>query len=220
MTDLSSREMQSTFKKLQRTTIVTNVMMCIVTILAAAIAIWGTATAKGKASWSEIMFYILIAVIAAYFVAVMAWEFVLRRKYSAAMHSFIAEGFYSDGGFLRGGAEPKNGDGEKIGFETTLAGDKLVVMREGGEYVQFDLAPVKNYSSVCAYTVRLAKRFVRVYYSLAAQKGGIESVTLTDKIPRRAKRHVYVENFKPVREIKYSYYLKHGLINSELGMRN
>lgn len=206
MTDLSSHEMQSTFKKLQRITLATNIMMCIVTVLAAAIAIWGTATAKGKASWSEIMFYILIAFIAAYFVAVMVWEVILRRKYSAAMHSFIAEGFAADENFFKSGA---------VEFETSLAGDKLVVMQGGGDYVQFDFAPIKNYSSVCAYTVRLAKRYVRDYYSLTAAKGEVDSVVLTDRISKRAKRRVYVEGGKPKNEflLKFSYYIKHGLIN-------
>ncbi|MDE6850701.1 MAG: hypothetical protein K2J54_05170, partial [Clostridia bacterium] len=213
MTDLSSREMQSTFKKLQRITLTTNIMMCIVTALAAAIAIWGTATAKGKANWSEIMFYVLIAAIVSYFVAVMVWEIFLRRKYSAAMHLFIAEGFRANKNLLNGGGTT-NGNGT-VELETSLAGDKLVVMCGNGEYVQFDLAPVKNYSSVCAYTVRLAKRYVRDYYSLAARKGGIESAVLTDRIPKRAKRAVYVEGGKPKNEflLKFSYYIKHGLIN-------
>ncbi len=206
MIDLSSREMQSTFKKLQRITLATNIIMCIVTALAAAIAIWGTATAKGKASWSEIMFYILLAAIGAYFIAVLVWEYFLRRNYSAAMHAFVAEGFYANPDVLKSGGA--------VEFETALAGDKLAVMCDNGEYVQFDLAPIKNYSSVCAYTVRLAKRFVRDYYSAAAQKGGVNSVVLTDRIPKRARRRIYVEGGKVKSELlfKYSYYIKHGLI--------
>ena len=206
MIDLSSREMQSTFKKLQRITLATNIVMCIVTAFAAAIAIWGTATAKGKASWSEIMFYILIAAIVAYFIAVLVWEYFLRRNYSAAMHAFIAEGFYANANILTNGAT--------VEFETALGGDKLIVMSSSGEYVQFDLSPIKNFSSVCAYTVRLAKRFVRDYYSVAAQKGGVDSVVLTDRIPKRARRRVYVEGGKIKSELlyKFSYYIKHGLI--------
>lgn len=207
MIDLTSDEMQSNFKKLQRITFATNVVMCLVTAFAAAIAIWGTATAKGKASWSEIMFYILIGAIVLYFAAVLAWEIVLRRKHSAAMHAFIAEGFFAHETFLQGGGN--------VFAEVSLAGDKLVVMRENsGEYVQFDLAPIKNYSSVCAYTVRLAKRFVRDYYSAAALRGSVDDVVLTDRIRRRAKKRVYVENGKPRYEflLKFSYYLKHGII--------
>ncbi|MCM1438658.1 MAG: hypothetical protein NC131_05535 [Roseburia sp.] len=213
MIDLSSREMQSTFKTLQRTTFATNIMMCLVTVAAAAIAIWGTATAKGKASWSEILFYVLIAVIVAFFITVMVLEFILRRKQARNMHSFIADGFYADPNFLSGGDISKDGAAD-IEIEVALAGDKLVIMKSGGAYVQFDLAPIKNFSSACAYTVRLSKRFIRDYYAAEAQKGGIASVALTDKISRRAKRRVYVEGGKPVSELafKYSYYIKHGLI--------
>ena len=207
MIDLTSQEMQSTFKKLERTTLVTNVTMCIVTLLAAAIAMWGTSTAKGKASWSEVLFYVLIAVLVAYFAAVLIWEFILRRKNSKAMHAFIAEGFYAGEDVLKGG--------DTAEFDTTLAGDKLVVMRkDSGKYVEFDLAPIRNYSSVCAYTVRLAKRFVRDYYCLAAQNGGVKRVVLTDRVQGRGRERVYVENGKPKNEflLKFSYYIRNGLI--------
>lgn len=204
MIDLSSQEMQSTFKKLQRTTLVTNVTMCIVTVLAAAIAIWGTSTANGKASWSETMFYVLIAVLAVYFAAVLVWEIVLRRKNAAAMHAFIAEGFFANGAILK--------DGGEIAFETSLAGDKLAVMRNDGGYIQFDLAPIKNYSSVCAYTVRLAKKFVCDYYSLTAQRSGVESVILTDKVRGRGKKYVYVKESRPKSDRRYSYFIRHGII--------
>ena len=204
--------MQSTFKKLERTTLVTNVTMCIVTVLAAAIAIWGTSTTKGQTSWSETMFYVLIAVLVVYFAALLVWEVYLRYKNAKAMHAFIAEGFYASDGFLSGDDELTKG-AETIAFETTLAGDKLVVMQtDSGKYVELDLAPIRNYSSICAYTVRLAKKFVRDYYSLAAQKGGIESVVLTDKVQGRGRKHVYVVGGKPKSDRKFSYYIRKGLI--------
>ena len=124
MIDLTSPELQSTFKKLERTTLVTNVTMCIVTLLAAAIAIWGSAATKGDASWSEVMFYVLIAVLAVYFTVLLVWEVFLRLKNSKAMHAFVAEGFYAAEGFLEGSEELTKGSGS-IEFETTLAGDKL-----------------------------------------------------------------------------------------------
>lgn len=207
MIDLTSPELQSTFKKLERTTLVTNVTMCIVTLLAAAIAIWGTSATKGETSWSEVMFYVLIAVLAAYFAAVLVVEIFLRHKCSKAMHAYIAEGFYA-------GEEILNG-AEKLEFETSLAGDKLVVMRnDSGKFVEFDLAPIRNYSSVCAYSVRLAKRFVRVYFSKAAQKGEVKSVVLTNRVQGRGRKSVYVEDGKPKLEfmLKFSYYVRHGLI--------
>lgn len=213
MIDLTSQEMQSTFKKLERTTLVTNVTMCIVTLMAAAIAVWGSSATRGRASWSEIMFYVLIAVLAVYFAAVLAWEIVLRRKNAKAMHRYVAEQFFANGEVLEYGGLTKGA--ENIGFETSLAGDKLVVMRkDSGKFAEFDLAPIRNYSSVCAYTVRLAKKFVRDYFSLAADKGGIGSVTLTDRVQGRGKKHVYVEDGKPKKEflLKFSYYIRNGLI--------
>lgn len=212
MIDLTSQEMQSTFKKLERTTLVTNVTMCIVTLLAAAIAVWGSATTKGKSSWSEILFYVLIAVLAAYFAAVLIWEIIIRRKNSKAMHGYVAETFTAAGDFF--GGDLLN-DGKSVGLETSLAGDKLVIMRkDSGKFVEFDLAPIRNYSSVCAYTVRIAKRFVRDYYSLAAKKGAVESVVLTDNVQGHGRRRVFVEGGKPKNEflLKFSYYIRNGLI--------
>ena len=208
MIDLTSHEMQSTFKKLERTTLVTNVTMCVVTLMAAAIAMWGSSTAKGKASWSEIMFYVLIGVLAAYFTALLVWEFVLRSKNSKAMHQFIAESFLASESVLKD-------DGENIEIEMSLAADKLVVMRkDSGKYVEFDLGPIRNYSSVCAYTVRLAKKFVRDYYSSAALNGGIAGVVLTDNVQGRGRKRVYVEDGKPKSDRKYSYFVRHGIIKA------
>ncbi len=208
MIDLSSREAQSAFKKLQRTTFATNIMMCVVTVAATAIAIWGTATAKGRASWSEILFYILIALLAVYFIGILTWEIILRRKYAELMHKYIAEGFYARKNIL-------NVKGH-VAFDLSLAGDKISVMREnGGEYVQFDLAPVSRYPSVCANAVRLVKRFICGYYFKAAQQGDIDSVILYDKIQKRTKKYIYVENGKPKSKGKLSYFIRHGLINTD-----
>ena len=214
MIDLTSPELQSTFKKLERTTLVTNVTMCVVTLLAAAIAVWGSTATKGDASWSEVMFYVLIGVLAVYFTALLVWEIFLRRMNAKVMHAYIADGFFADGEFLKGDEELTKGT-EKLEFETSLAGDKLVVMRsDSGRFVEFDLAPIRNYSSVCAYSVRLAKRFVRDYYSLAAQKGGVDSVVLTNRVQGRGRKHVYVEDGKPKLGflLKFSYYIRHGII--------
>lgn len=214
MIDLTSPELQSTFKKLERTTLVTNVTMCVVTLLAAAIAVWGSTATKGNASWSEVMFYVLIGVLAVYFTALLVWEIFLRRRNAKAMHAYIADGFFADEEFLNGDNELTKG-AEKLEFETSLAGDKLVMMRsDSGKFVEFDLAPIRNYSSVCAYSVRLAKRFVRDYYSLAAQKGGVKSVVLTNRVQGRGRKHVYVEDGKPKLGflMKFSYYIRHGII--------
>ena len=222
MIDVSSPELQSTFKKLERTTLVTNVTMCIVTLMAAAIAVWGSSTTKGQASWSEVMFYVLIAVLAAYFTTVLVWELILRRKNAKAMYKFVGEGFYAAEGFLDGEAELTKGT-EKQEFEMSLAGDKLVIMRsDSGRFVEFDLAPIRNYSSVCAYTVRLARKFVRDYYSLAAQNGSVESVVLNDNVQGRGKRRVYVEGGKPKLGfmLKFSYYIRHGIIKADAPQAN
>lgn len=213
MIDLTEPELQSTFKKLERTTLVTNVTMCVVTILAAAIAIWGSAATKGKASWSEVMFYVLIGALAVYFTALLIWEIFIRRKNAKAMHAYVADGFFAADGFLSGGESTESA--EQLEFEMSLAGDKLVVMRsDNGKFVEFDLAPIRNYSAVCAYAVRLAKRFIRVYYSSAALKGGVDSVVLTSNVQGRGRRRVYVENGKPKLGflLKFSYYIRHGII--------
>lgn len=213
MIDLNEPEMQSTFKKLERTTLVTNITMCVVTILAAAIAVWGSTTSRENSSWSEIMFYVLIGALAVYFAALLIWEIILRRKNAKAMHAYISEGFFAAEEFLSGGDLSKGA--EKLEFEMSLAGDKLVVMHsDSGNFVEFDLSPIRNYSSVCDYSVRLARRFVRDYYSLAAQNGGIDSVTLTNRVQGRGKTYVFVENGKPKYEflLKISYYIRHGII--------
>lgn len=205
MIDLTSQNMQSTFKKIERTTLVTNVTMCIITLLAAAIAVWGSTSVKGQSSWSEILFYVLIGVLAVYFTALLVWEIYLRSKNSKAMHNYVAETFSASEDLLSGGAQ-------ELEFEMSLAGDKLVIMRkDSGKFLEFDLAPIRNYSSICAYTVRLAKRFVRDYYSL---KGGVSSVVLVNKVQGRSRKHVFVEEGKPKFAflMKLSYYIRHGLI--------
>lgn len=213
MTDLTSPEMQSTFKKLERTTLVTNVTMCVITILAAAIAMWGSASVRGQASWSEILFYVLIGVLAVYFTALLVWEVFLRTSNSRAMHAFVAEIFAASGDFLN--AQLSKETEESVEIEMSLAGDRLVVMRKDtGGYAEFDLAPIRNYSSVCAYTVRLAKRYVRDYYYLAAQRGEIKNALLINNVSGRGRKSVLAEGGKPRfgSLSKIDYFIRHGQV--------
>ena len=178
--------------------------MCAFTLLSIAITIWAsTVSWKRRADWSEIIFFILIGLIALFFIFVLVWEFKLRNKLNAYVCKFIAEGFYSEQSFLNCTTEAN--------IEILLAGDKLVAMREGcPATVQFDLTPVKSYVNVCASITRRAKEFLRVYYSARTERP--TSVKLTDRTQKRAKEYVYVTDGQPTKDVKSSYFIKHGII--------
>lgn len=205
MTDLSSPELQSTFKKLQRTTIVTNAMMAVVTVAAAAIAVWaGTLRQWKDKSWAEILFFVLIGVLAVYFIFVCVWEIKLRRASSSVLRTFIAEGFAGRRALLCGG---------EARFELSLAGDSLVVMREGcGEFVQFDLSPVKSFAGVCSAITSYAREYIICFCTLAAQRGEIPEATLSDIISSKPKNTVIVKGGKALKRVNNSYFIKKGII--------
>lgn len=210
MTDLSAPEVQSDLKKLQRTTIVTNAMMGVVTIVAASIAIWaGTLKQWTDKSWAEIFFFILLGMLAAYFVFVIVWEIKLRQKISAALHGVVADGFKERQSLFKSGSEAH--------FDISLAGDKLIVMREGcPEYAQLDLSPIKSFTGACSGMVRYATDYVRACCSLAAQKGEITQAYLTDSIRPKQKKYVLVENGAAVKDASKNYFVKHGMVSPDL----
>lgn len=200
MIDLSAPEMQATFKKLQRVSLATNIVMCVVAAACAGIAIWLSTVTRGYVDWAVIMFYVLLALIPAYLIFILVWEFKVRKGYRETMRRYVAEGFEGIN-ILQGGRTAV--------IELSLAGDKLVVMREGrGEYAQFDLSPVKSYTSVCAYVVKCVKDYVCDYYYLAAKRGGAESVKLINNVNGKAKTYVYVEGGAPLKDRSKSYYVK------------
>ena len=134
-TDLSTPQAQALFKGMQRVSLITNIVMGVVAVLITAISIWASTVYRRDMGWAEITFYVLIASILAYFVFVVVWEILSRRKFWAIAHNFIAEGFY--------GCRSLLDCGDSAEFEIYLAGDCLVVMRVGcGEYVKFDLSPL------------------------------------------------------------------------------
>lgn len=197
MTDLSSPEMQSIFKKLQRTTIVTNVIMVAITLAAAGVAIWAsTLGPRDSTDWAEIFFFILLGLIMAYLCFIIVWEFLLRIKNKRYLCTFISEGYR---------AVPELTAGGDAKFELLLVGDKLTVMREGCEkYVQYDLSPVKSFTGVCANIVRLSKLYLVDFYCAQDTEGktltgtsGVNSVTLCDKVRGKNKILVIKEDGKP-----------------------
>ncbi len=138
MVDLSSREHQATFKKIRLISTVTNAFMLIIAALSAGLAGW-VAVQKAMLKvieWSEIVYIILLAAIAAYFIFLILWKIRTRGPYRAVMHIFVAERFKEHPELFGGG------DAE---FEIMLAGDKLTVMRRGCEsLVQLVCSRLKN----------------------------------------------------------------------------
>lgn len=199
MIDLSAPEMQATFKKLQRVSLVTNILMCVVAVACVTIAIWLSVIMRGYVDWAVILFYILLALIPAYLVFILVWEFKVRRGYRETMRRYVAEGFKKCK-LLQGGRTSE--------VELSLAGDKLVVMRSGrGEYVQFDLSPVQSYTSVCAYITRCVKNYVCDYYYLAAKRGEVDEAKLVNNIQGKGKVHLFVEGGNPLKDRSKSYYV-------------
>lgn len=204
MIDLSAPEMQSTFKKLQRVSLITNIVMCIVAVACVAIAIWLATVSRYYTDWTIIMFYILLALIAAYLIFILVWEFKVRKGYRETMHRYVAEGF--DGSKLLQGGSVAN-------LELSIAGDNLVLMREGhGEYVQFNLSSVMSFSGVCGYIVKCIKDYVYDYYYLAAKRGEVAGVKLVNNVHGKAKTHQVVESGIPVKDRTKSFYIKHGVL--------
>lgn len=205
MIDLSAPEMQATFKKLQRVSLVTNVVMCVVTVACVAIAVWLSAVTRGYTDWAVILFYILLALIPAYLIFILVWELKVRKGYRATMHAYVAEGFEGSK-LLQGGRNAE--------IELSLAGDNLVVMRSGsGEYVQFDLSPVKSYTGVCGYIVKCVKDYVCDFYYLAAKRGETDDAQLINNVNGKTKSYVFVENGQPVKDRASSCYIADGTLN-------
>ncbi|MDE7087692.1 MAG: hypothetical protein K2O67_05830, partial [Clostridia bacterium] len=196
MIDLSSPEVQSACKKLQRTTLLTNVLMCLTCAVALAITIWAATTAKQvRADWAQITFFVLLGLIAAYFVFIMILEFKMRKTFSGYICNYVAATFNSGKEILHCGTEGN--------FEVFLAGDKLTVMREGcAVAVQFDLSPIKQYAFACGNVLRRVKEFLRVYYSVSPDRP--QHVTVCDKVNKKEKVLTLIENGTPTKDTSKS----------------
>ncbi len=207
MTDLSSPQMQATFKKLRLTSIITNAAMGVATVVFTAIAVRVTINAPRTAgmSWAEILFLVLLGVIFACALAIAIFEIKLGKPYEYALHSFIAEGFYAHKAMLTGG-------GEAV-YELMLAGDKLVIMRYGlSELAEFDLSPVKAYATVCAGTVKKAEKFLLQYFYLKGAELNFTDVTIKNSVKKKARVRTVLRGGQPVKNYSRGYFIKRGLI--------
>lgn len=203
MTDISSHENQSIFKKKQRISFFTNILMGALIVVNAALAIWEF-TANSKSStfdWAQIVLIVVLCVVMAICTVFIVFQVKMLKPYRATVHNFVAESF-ENGKILQGA--------ENADFEAVLVGDKLNVYKAGcEESVCLDLSPVKDYTSVCADIFDKVKKYLRAYYFV---HGGADNVTLCDKIGSKQKQYKIVENGSPVKNCAKSYFIKNGLI--------
>lgn len=207
MTDLSSPEMQETFKSNRIATILTNAIMAILALLVAGLAIW-VAVEKSRlklTDWSVWVFVILLILIALLFVFVIVWELFLKRPYRRIVHRYIADNFNGHSALLKvaGNAE----------YELCPAGDKLTLFRQGcQDYVQFDLSDIKKYPTVCIYAEGLIKRYLIDFYALNGDMLGATEVLFTDKVRSKGKVKNLLSKEKAVKIIKNSFFISSGMI--------
>lgn len=202
MIDLSSPELQATFKKLKRTSIFASAIMAAFTVGCATLAIWAAVTipkSKGM-SWAETLFLVLLAVIVVCVLAIFTFEYVLHRPYMRTVYKYIAEGFEAAYGIL---------EGEYSTLSMMLAGDKLTVMREeNGKVAQFDLSPVKSFTSVCSFIVSGAKKYICDYYFVK----GAKKVIIKDGVRGKQKVKTVADETRQIKDRKNSYFVKSGII--------
>ncbi|MGN1060749.1 MAG: hypothetical protein ACI4QN_03360 [Candidatus Coproplasma sp.] len=207
MTDLSSPEIQATFKSNRYATLLTNAIMAVLALLAAGLAAW-VAVEKTRlklTDWSVWVFVALLALLALLFAFIIVWEIFLKRPYRRIVHRFIADNFNEHLSLLEMG-----GDAE---FELVLAGDKLTLFRQGSEeYAQFDLTDIKKYPTVCSYAEGLIKRYLSDYYSLNAQALGINKATFIDKVHGRGKLKTLIPQSKSAKGLTQSFFISSGMI--------
>lgn len=208
MTDLSSPKIQAMLKSNQRASLLTNAVMAVVAALTSALAIW-VAVEKSRfklTDWSVGVFIALLCVMALLFVFVIIWQIFLRRPYRGVMHRFVADVFSESGKLLNASGEAR--------FELLLAGDKLTLLRQGcSDFAQFDLSPIKSYSTVCGYASRLVRTYITDYYFLNAEKLSVTSVVITDKVRLKPKTVTCLSHEKPVRDRSKSLFISGGLID-------
>ncbi|MGN1373002.1 MAG: hypothetical protein ACI4VK_03015 [Candidatus Coproplasma sp.] len=209
MTDLSSPEIQATFKNNKLAVILTNVAMAILALLSAGLAIW-VAVEKTRlklTDWSVWVFVALLGVIALLFVFIIVWEVFFKRPYRRIVHRYIADNFNEHTAILqaKGNAE----------FELCIAGDKLALFRQGCEdFVQFDMTYIKKYPNVCIYAEGLIKRYLTDYYALNGDMLEVKEVILADKVHGRAKVKRLLTAEKCVKNLKNSFFISSGMIES------
>lgn len=207
MIDLSTPQMQSTFKKIQRTSAVTNIIMVLLAVGAATLALWvGEERARLKLTdWSGAVFIVLISAIGIFFIFILVWEVLIRKPYRAVLHKFVLERFLAKPTLLNRRSD--------VNLEIMLVGDKLTVLNsDDGQMAQLDLSPVSRYTAVCSNIVWVTKKYIKDYYFANAQKYGVTTVTLTNKISKRGTRKTILSPEKPLKNRKYSYFIKHNMV--------
>ncbi|MGN0807917.1 MAG: hypothetical protein ACI4MN_05690 [Candidatus Coproplasma sp.] len=207
MTDLSSPQIQATFKSNKVATILTNAAMAVLAVLSAGLAIWVVVekTRLKLTDWSVWVFVILLSLIALLFVFIIVWELFLKRPYRRIIHRYIAENYDEH-------AEMLQAEGS-VEFELCIAGDKLALFKKGSQdYVQFDFSHIRKYPNACIYAERLIKRYLVDYYALNGDTLGVKEVLFTDKVHGRARTKSLFSQEKGVKKRLNSFFISSGMI--------
>lgn len=192
--DLSTEEMQLSFKKIRRVSIFTSVIMALFTLFAAGLAIWVAAEkTQYVADWSVIVYICLMGFCAVLFGFMFFREAILHIPYKRTLHEYVCRSYEEH-------AEIMTGCG-KLNFEMALIADKLTVFKEGSEpVIQFDLSPIQDYTGVCAYVHKLAKKYIADYYFVHAKEYGVSEVRLFDMINGKRKEYVILSPEKAIKK--------------------
>ena len=207
MTDLSSPEIQATFKNNKLAVILTNLAMAILALLSAGLAIW-VAVEKTKlklTDWSVWVFVVLLGVIALLFVFIIVWELFFKRPYRRIIHRYIADNFDEHPELLKGF--------DSLEFELCIAGDRLALLRQGYDgYVQFDFSDIKKYPNACIYAKGLIKRYLIDFYALNGDILGVNKVLFVDKVNGRGRAKTIYSKENGAKLLKNSFFISSGMI--------
>lgn len=206
MTDLSTPQMQATFKRIQRTSAANNAIMAFIAVLSAGLAIW-VAVERARlflTDWSVAVFIVLLCFICIYFTFMVVWGTLIRRPYKKIMHTYVAESYAAAPAILQ-----KSGTAD---FEIMLIADKIIVMRMGlSDTVQLDLSPISKYPNVCAYVAALTFKFIKDFYCLYAERLNITQVRIKNSVNKKGNVTEILSPAKPLAAKKQSMFVKYGL---------
>jgi len=206
--DIASPEMQSAFIRVQRSSLITNIMMVLLTLVSAGLAVWvAVEQARMKfTDWSVTAFMVLLCGYALFFGSILLSELLILKPYRLNMKRFVAEA-YGEGNVLKAAGN--------VELELMLIGDVLTLMRRGStDFVRIDMYPIRNYTGVCAYVNRLAKTYIKDYYFVNAEKLGVTKVALYDKVSGKEKVNVVLSPEKKPMDRSKSWFVKNGIVNT------
>lgn len=204
--NISSPEMQSVFIRVQRSSLITNIMMLLLTLVSAGLAVWiGVEQSRMQfTDWSTTAFIILLCGYALFFAAILVGEIVIYKPYRLNMRTFVAEA-YGDCEVLKTGGN--------VELELMLIGDALTLMRRGStDFVRIDMYPIRNYTNVCAYVNKLVKAYIKDYYFVNAEKLGVQKVTLYDKVTGKQKVKILLSPQKKPTNRSKSWFVKNNMV--------